>query len=701
MRARGFRRFEIPLSTFPKEVNRADIAIVHFFTHRPEADLELILDNVTLLKPGETLPEPTGKFVQQLAGLATDGLKAAGERAAKQREAALALGGGEALQARAKAEFAKLDGRLQNLRTELASPDIGVARLNAIADNELAGFSSMVEGVTSVLRFQKAYGETGLSSEAMFVGKATSMEKVLPKGMPVDIAAVKEINLSVARNEKESVQIAVAPAAGDLKKVAVQVSDLKSAEGKTFRHENIDCEVMGYVKTERRPPYGSPYIGYWPDPILSGLGPIDIAAGNLQTFWIRVRAPKDQAAGDYRGTLQVSADGVAPVSLGFNVRVRRFTLPDASPLPLAITVAPSDHAIPETEAEQAEWRKSPDYPVNASRKHKMEWADFLADYYISYDSLYHSGQPDWDVLTHLHQQNRLGQFNLGYYGHVGGTDVELENWKAATLPRFRQAYAKAKELGILDHAYIYGCDEAPKELFPLVERAAAAFKAEFPDVPVMTTTYDQSYGMDSPIKSMNAFCPLTPSFDPEKATKARAAGKQVWWYICCGPTHPHANMFIEYPAIEGRLLMGAMTAKQRPDGFLYYEISIWNSQKPITSGPFTDWDPRSWTTFHGDGSWTCVGKDGMPVPTIRLENFRDGLEDYAYFALLESAVKQAQAKGDAVPAETKQWLAEAVEAMKVPESLVKTMTEYSRDPSQVYAWRDRMGDLLDRAAAQP
>ena len=134
----------------------------------------------------------------------------------------------------------------------------------------------------------------------------------------------------------------------------------------------------------------------------------------------------------------------------------------------------------------------------------------------------------------------------------------------------------------------------------------------------------------SVIKSMDAFCPLTPSFDPAKAAKARAAGKQVWWYICCGPHHPHANMFIEYPAIEGRLLMGAMTAKQRPDGFLYYQISIWNSRQPITSGPFTDWDPRSWTTYHGDGSWTCVGPDGTPLPTIRLENFRDGLEDYAY-----------------------------------------------------------------------
>ena len=100
---------------------------------------------------------------------------------------------------------------------------------------------------------------------------------------------------------------------------------------------------------------------------------------------------------------------------------------------------------------------------------------------------------------------------------------------------------------------------------------------------VMTTTYDQSYGMQSAIKSMDAFCPLTPSFDPAKAAKARAAGKRVWWYICCGPHHPHANMFIEYPAIEGRLLMGAIAARQRPDGFLYYQISIWNSRRPITA----------------------------------------------------------------------------------------------------------------------
>ena len=156
-------------------------------------------------------------------------------------------------------------------------------------------------------------------------------------------------------------------------------------------------------------------------------------------------------------------------------------------------------------------------------------------------------------------------------------------------------------------------------------------------------------------------------------------------------------MFIEYPAIDGRLLMGAMTAKERPDGFLYYQISIWNSRHPITSGPFTDWNPRSWTTYHGDGSWTCVGPDGTPLATIRLENFRDGLEDYAYTVLLESLIRQREAHLDSSTPAQQQWLTEAHAAQPVPATLVKSMTEYSRDPAQVYVWRNRIAELIERS----
>lgn len=694
--SRGFRRFEIPLSAFPETIDRSDIAIVHFFATRPHSDLVLALSNMVLLRPGESLPDPDSKVMKQFVSLSLDSVLAVEQTVAKGRLESLAIDGNAQVRECAQSLFAQFDTRLTGLRAKLVASDLTTARLDAI-NEELAVLPSEIDRAVSVLRFRKAYGDTGLPSSDMFVGVATSMEKIPPRGMPFNLPAARDVELSLAKNEKESLQIAVLPAVGSLRNVTVRVGDLTTADGVVFHHENIDCDVVGYVQTKQRPPYDVAYVGYWADPILSGIEPVDIAAGDLQTFWIRVRAPKGQAAGLYRGTLQVSAEGIVPVTLGFSVRVRGFAVPDRSPLPLAITFEPHDSVMTETKEEQAECCKSKDYPVNAWQEHKLQWADFLADYYISYDSLYHQGMPDFDVLTHLHQQNRLGLFNLGYYGHAPTHPGSLEKWKVANLPRFRQAYVDAKKLGILDHAYIYGCDEATQELFPLVEQAAATLKAEFPDVPIMTTSYDQSYGMQSPIKSVDAFCPLTSSFDPANAAKARTAGKHVWWYIGCVPVHPYANMFVEYSAMEGRLLMGAMTAKQRPDGFLYYQISIWNSRKPITTGPFTDWDPRSWTTFHGDGSWTCVGPGGTPLPTVRLENFRDGLEDFVYVVLLEELVRRRQAEGDAMSSEEKQWLAEAKEAVAVPDALVKTMTEYSCDPTTLYAWRNRIADLIDRS----
>jgi hypothetical protein len=234
-------------------------------------------------------------------------------------------------------------------------------------------------------------------------------------------------------------------------------------------------------------------------------------------------------------------------------------------------------------------------------------------------------------------------------------------------------------------------------MFPSLENISQTLHRDFPGALLMTTSYDHSFGMDTVAKTMEAWCPLTPSFKPEQAARARAAGRKVWWYICCGPHHPHANMFIEYPAIEGRLLMGAMTAKQRPDGFLYYQISIWNSRQPITGGPFTDWDPRSWTTYHGDGSWTCVGPDGTPLPTIRLENFRDGLEDYAYTVILEEIIRRREASAASRTASAIAWLNEARAVLLVPPALVKSMTEFSREPAALYAWRDRLGDLIDQS----
>ena len=198
----------------------------------------------------------------------------------------------------------------------------------------------------------------------------------------------------------------------------------------------------------------------------------------------------------------------------------------------------------------------------------------------------------------------------------------------------------------------------------LLERSAQALRRAFPEVLLMTTSYDHSYGLDSVVKSDRR---LVSADAAVRSGQGRAVpeptGKKVWWYICCGPRNPHANWFVEYAAIEARLLMGAMTAKYRPDGFLYYSLSIWNENKPIENGPFTEWNPVSWTTYHGDGSLLCSGPGGKPVPTIRLENYRDGMEDFAYACILEEIVRRYEARDERLSADEEQWLAEARAAL--------------------------------------
>jgi hypothetical protein len=701
----SFSQVVIPLSQLAeKQVNPADIHVIHFFTSEPPSGLTLYLDRLVLLKPGEPVSAVSDAFLKDFAALAAEKVAALRASLAGARARATALvAGWTALESWADREFGDLESRAAKLSDTVSRAGAEVLE----ADHDVASLQAELARLESLTRFRAAFAQFRREVQAgpepradVAVGFATSMEKILPRGAPISVTATNRLEVSLARNEKGSFQVLVLPCDRPLRDVRVRAGNLASAGGAEFLSTHITAAPVGYVRTRSTPPYGSSHVGWWPDPILDFMDSAPIAKGDLQSFWVRLRAPKDQPPGLYQGKLEVLVDGAPAFAFDLSVTVFPFTLPDRSPLPLAITFSPEDSPLPATQKQQEAWRRSPDYPLNAWKKHKLRWADFLADYYITYDSLYHHGVPDTEVLTHLRDQGRLGMYNLGYYDHVQTNPAAIAAWKTAELPRFRQAYADARALGLLKHAYIYGCDEAAAELFPLVQTAGRILKTEFPDVLVMTTTYDQSYGLQSVITAMDAFCPLTPSFDPAKAARARQAGKQVWWYICCGPHHPHANMFIEYPAIEGRLIMGAMTAKYRPDGFLYYQISIWNSEKPITSGPFTDWDPRSWTTYHGDGSWTCAGPDGTPLPTIRLENFRDGLEDYAYARLLDSAVATVEAAPELRAAHA-DWLAQAKARLEVPADVLKNKTEYTHDPAALYRWRDGLAAALLSSPAPP
>ena len=661
----GYKQFVVPLKNWPATANPTNIVRVHFFTTHPKT-FDVYLDRVTLLEKGEQPPVPYGE------GFARD--------------------------------------LLPLMETRIVS-----------AEKEAAEIREERGHQESYWRLREACARAGQDTTKMSVGLASSMLKVRPRSdytiEPARAAAVR-----LARVEKESFQVIVQAGEQDLSQVRVTCGDLKRADGTVFAAANVKCAVTGYVLTKKLPPYRIGYqapstnavgyvrktkvpeLGWWPDPILDYLSTTDVKGRDAQSFWVRVTCPENQPAGTYAGTLTVSAKQ-GSYSFPFTVRVNDFAVPKKSPLPLAISFSPGysmQFATP-AEIEESKLRRAdPKSPINLWQTKRTAWCDFLADYYIPMDSIYHHSSVDPstgkatagafypDMLLRLKEQGRLGFFNLGYWSAIGKGPQAEAQWRASHLPRLRSTYEFAKRNGILDRAFIYGCDEAPKDTHGQVQRAVKILKEEFPGVPIFTTAYDHEFGVNTSLACMDWFCPLTPRFDAAKAAVARQQGRQVWWYICCGPRTPFANMFIEHAAIEGRLLMGAQTTRMRPDGFLYYAIAIWNGANVIQgSSAFTDWTARSWTTFHGDGSWTCCGPDGMPLATQRLENFRDGLEDYAYALELERRLK-------ACPDPNSAWAKEARRLLAVPKDVTDTMSNYTDAPEKLLAWRNAMADLIEQ-----
>ena len=652
------KQWVVDLQYWPKETSPTNITRLYLYTHRPQ-DMHAFIDRFMLLKPGEALPSAP-KF---------DAASAAAIRAGRE------------------------------------TYDAGIAaRRKAFLDS-----------------LAKENAAAGVSPAGFLVGQASSMDGVKPKGT-FSAKGPAGMSLRLARNEYEALQVLVTPTEGDLKGVSVGVSPLKLkvpvwkrlAKAVHLPLDAVKVSVMGYVETTGYPRYSTGYNvptnaapgyvrvtkravpGWWPDPLLDFMAACDVKAGDVQSFWVGVHAPADAVPGVYEGAITVSAEGCRPAKFPFAVRIDGFEIPKTPPYPLVIAFAPCVYVRPDQNgARDRDFAKAakekPDSPINLWKACKFEWGDFLADHFITMAPIYqHGGELPYDVWERLKAQGRMGYYNLCYVSEQSPGDTperkkKWTQWSDWVVSVLEKRLAEAKVHGLETNCLFYCCDETPTNRFPGIDAMLAKFKPRFPQVPFATTAYDTTFGTGKHLKQMDIFIPQTIRFDPEIAAKSRAQGHKVWWYYACDQRAPHANAFTEGQPIEQRLLMGAMAAKWRPEGFLYYQIAYFNSLDCITSGPYTSWNPRSWWNEHGDATWVAVGPGGKPLSTQRLENFRDGLEDMWYAELLRRKLK-------ATP--NAPWAAKAHELLAVPRSVVDSLANFTDDADALYAWRNAIADIL-------
>ncbi len=523
-------------------------------------------------------------------------------------------------------------------------------------------------------------GSTGSDAkEAYGVKVCSGALKVRPKSFTsLDGQHLTDvIEMAAARNESENRQVVIYSPNKDLKNVRLSASDLRSNSGETISADNVRFVPVGYVY------YGTPYDlqthGYWPDPILEfdlksfNCKSFNILRHDVQTLWYGLRVPSGTKPGVYRGKAIIEADNASVVEVPVELKVWDFELPKMPHFRFVVGGVNNKF--------QMKYGICPSNIYGFHPEWKSEFASWAAQ-----------GVRAWNVdYIHFRQDHEMFDKETKM-----PKKEELEKW----LDRTAEILDLAETHGIRDKAYLYIFDEAPADWQPAMQEFASEVHKRFPGLPIMTTSHDATFGESSGLDEIDWFCPLLTHYPGtlDNIAKARARGKQVWWYTCNNPNKPYANFIMGNSAMDGRMLVGFMSFAYEADGFLYYAINI-SSNSPITDGPYTTWHVED----TGHNYLACKGIERVkgpdrktPIPTIRLENIRDGLEDNEYLYMAResaAAIRDAQVNDPSL----NKLESQIRPFFKVGNELVANATSYSEDTEQLESARRLIGDYIERA----
>lgn len=492
----------------------------------------------------------------------------------------------------------------------------------------------------------------------------------------------KVAKISAARNEYEGFNIiTLGNPSQDTKIDNVTVSDLVNGDGSRISSKNITC---GYVKdvTTKKPSISVDFVGAIPDIIMNGVTNFKVAKDSFTPIFVKVYTG-DAKAGEYKGTVTLTSNGYSekvPVKL----RVYDFALPEKGSLRTAFSFF---------EDYYKQW-----YGLKEiSFAQKKYFYDFLLSYRLSPNNIYSSELIHPDLKSLEEMKDRTNFFTIQRYGNSKPVSEETLSEQVKAVG---DVIARIKQAGLQDDMYYYSYDEVmghfTESKLAAVTQINTALRKTFPALRMMQTSFP-----DPRIEDLfNVWAPQFQDFDSkEKLTileRLRKRGDEIWWYSADEPTTPYPNFFLDYPVYDNRII-STLSYMYHIDGILYWSINReWLTNMDISKqGPNAQWKPYIFSANtgvkkarNGMGNFVYPGPNGQLLPSIRLENLRDGLEDYEYLKELEKGVVQLQ---KANIKDKGSMLKEAEGLLKVPNTVAISVSKWSTDPKPLLDYRNQVG----------
>jgi hypothetical protein len=542
-------------------------------------------------------------------------------------------------------------------------------------------------------------------------------QKVRPKDKPETSNLVwsgekKLITVAGAGNEHVPFQVVItAPVPEGWRPKApdgffITVTDLTSSSGKVIPQKQVSLFLEHYIQIyAKSSPIGD--TGYWPDALAPLKEPFSMQAqyavvGN-RPVWVDVYIPSGTPAGKYKGTITVTRYEKVVESLGVEVEVYNFSLPEQTHLITYVNISKGELArfynkpasSPEIEqltlnyfdflfAHRMEtWGNDPLIPELTIKDDKVElkFNDQRYDYYLNKlktKRVILDARP-YNLVRYINAEPFSPEFNMKVKDYL--TKVE----------------AYFRKNGWRDRLIFNSPIDEPntKEDYEETRRWAELVHESVPGIPFLAT---ESPVTDNPEWGtlrgyVNNFCVHGNSLNSPEVKKAikeeQAKGGEATWYISCDQAYPQPNYFIDAPAMDP-VMVPWITARYHMNGILYWATNFWNQTPDPWLDPVTfisGFDCSGGYVLNGEGSLIYPGDHAKsytgqpdvngPVSSIRFELLREGIEDYEYLWMLKD-------KGDSDFAE------------KIVGNMVIDVSTFSRNLEELYLTRKIMANRLEQ-----
>ncbi|MBN2497263.1 MAG: DUF4091 domain-containing protein [Deltaproteobacteria bacterium] len=523
-------------------------------------------------------------------------------------------------------------------------------------------------------------------ARAWEVGVAPSTRKVMPDS---PVPGSSRVELWAARGEWEAFQIVLRDAAG-ASEIDVELDDLclesgeaciPASSARLYRElfvEVIHPSPFGVTLHERAAgsypdpliPFADPYSQ---EPMPAG-APFDLEPGEVGAIFADWKIPPGAQAGSYAGAARVSAAGGKSALIEIRLQVWDFAIPAQPSVATAFGHSTGSirafHGGPEGDP-------APGYEAIADRYfeilhvHRIDPLTIRGPVEFLFDESGELEPVDWTAydesvgpwLDGSRFEDGIGvtRFNLGLFGPGRGTgEMSVDGYIQAAAAMA----AHLKDRGWWERAWTYAIDEPwgnddPDSAYARIAADSALLvqaDEEWKDRVLVTSPYDER--IDS---AAGIWCPVTPMFDdwfffwePEAdrtfyAERAER-GEELWFYVCNANLPPYAGYDIDTRSgFEPRVVKwGAWY--EGATGFLYWRATFWVDSDPWNVfldlerfGEFAARNGDGMLLYPGDHDGTAAPRgspdwlsiDG-PIPSYRLKQVRDGLEDWEILRLAES-----------------------------------------------------------------